>query len=135
MAQTFTITSEPHYDAFSQCYFNALIVSIMPAGPLQPFIGRLKEEDKRLIQTKTQCMRQQTNKCLLAIRSMDSDRGCRCNWMTSEEVPDLISFLLAHGYQMETQITNMLNQTPLSRQPQIVVTYTGTQPVNITYMR
>ena len=33
--------------------------------------------------------------------------------MTPDEIPDLITFLIRTEYQIETQITNMLNQSKI----------------------
>ena len=58
--------------------------------------------------------------------------------MTPNEMPDLISFLLGNGYQIETQLTNMLNQSDVKLTNQkiaLMVTYYGGTSPNITYMR
>jgi hypothetical protein len=58
--------------------------------------------------------------------------------MTPNEMPDLISFLLGNGYQIETQLTNMLNQSDVKLTNQkiaLMVTYYGENSPNITYMR
>jgi transketolase N-terminal domain/subunit len=58
--------------------------------------------------------------------------------MTPDEIPDLITFLIGNGYQIETQITNMLNQSELklsNRKLGFTVTYYGGNQPNITYMR
>ena len=54
------------------------------------------------------------------------------------EIPDLISFLQANGYQIETQITNMLNQSEIklsNKRLAFSATYYGANQPNITYMR
>jgi transketolase N-terminal domain/subunit len=51
---------------------------------------------------------------------------------------DLITFLISNGYQIETQITNMLNQSDIklsNRKLGFTVTYYGGSQPNITYMR
>jgi hypothetical protein len=61
-----------------------------------------------------------------------------CNLMTPDEIPDLISFLQANGYQIETQITNMLAQSEIklsNKRLSFSATYYGTNQPNITYMR
>ena len=58
--------------------------------------------------------------------------------MTPDEIPDLISFLTGNGYQIETQITNMLNQSDIKlsdKRLAFTATYYGTTQPNITYMR
>ena len=58
--------------------------------------------------------------------------------MTPDEIPDLITFLISNGYQIETQITNMLNQSDIkltNRKLAFTVTYYGANQPKITYMR
>jgi hypothetical protein len=59
--------------------------------------------------------------------------------MTPDEIPDLISFLTGNNYQIETQITNMLNQSEIKLSNQkigfIVTYYEPNQQPNMTYMR
>jgi hypothetical protein len=58
--------------------------------------------------------------------------------MTPNEIPDLISFLQANGYQIETQITNMLNQSEIKlsdKRLAFTATYYGDNQPNIMYMR
>jgi hypothetical protein len=61
-----------------------------------------------------------------------------CDLMTPDEIPELISFLQNNGYQIETQITQMLNQSPVrlsNQQILFTITYYGQNPPNIVYMR
>ena len=58
--------------------------------------------------------------------------------MTPDEIPDLITFLTGNNYQIETQITNMLNQSDIklsNRKLAFTVTYYDTTQPNITYFR
>jgi hypothetical protein len=58
--------------------------------------------------------------------------------MTPDEIPDLITFLIGNGYQIETQITNMLNQSEIklsNKKLCFTVSYYGGSQPNITYMR
>ena len=62
------------------------------------------------------------------------------NWlMTPNDIPDLYSFLTANGYQIDTQLTNMMNQSQVKMTPgkQIVclATYFGDKQPNIVYMK
>jgi hypothetical protein len=33
--------------------------------------------------------------------------------MTTDEIPDLFSFLLSHGYTIDTEITKMMNESSI----------------------
>jgi len=58
--------------------------------------------------------------------------------MTPNEMPNLISFLLSNGYQIETQLTNMMNQSETKltdKKLSMIVTYYGKNGQQVMYMR
>ena len=130
--KTFTITSQPFYDQYNECYKNILMVNAEPLGPLRRLIRRIKLSKLSPFQQDNQCYK----KCGLALQSL---RGSLLNYMTPDEIPDLITFLTGNNYQIETQITNMLNQSEIKLSNQkigfIVTYYEPNQQPNITYMR
>ena len=141
--KTFTITSQPFYDQYNQCYKNILMVNLEPCGPLRRFVRRIKLPKLSPFQRESPC--NPIPQCGLALQSLRSEgfnssccKNSGCNVMTPDEIPDLITFLIGNGYQIETQITNMLNQSELklsNRKLGFTVTYYGTNQPNITYMR
>jgi hypothetical protein len=145
-AKTFTITSQPYYDQYNQCYKNIMMVNIEPQGPLRQLIRQLKLPRLSPFQREGPC--NPIQQCGLAIQSLNmynqygssccvkSNSGC--DLMSPNQIPDLISFLESHGYQIETQITNMLNQSEIKmtdKRLAFTATYYGTNQPNITYMR
>lgn len=147
-AKTFTITTQPYYDSCSQCYKNILMVNLEPQGPLKQFVRRVKLNP---LSSSYSRFRSSTSinpcndgfpTCGLALGAIFADGCCNNNGqqlLTPNEVPDLLTYLLSHGYQLETQITNMMNQSSVkltNRKWMFTVTYygDGAEP-NITYMR
>jgi len=58
--------------------------------------------------------------------------------MTSDEIYNLTNFLLSNGYQIENQLTNILNNSQIKiprDKPLYMVTYYGNNPPQIVYMR
>ena len=147
--KTFTITSQPFYDQYNQCYKNILMVNAEPRGPIRRLVRRINLP--KLSPFSTSYTRESPcnpiPKCGLALQSLGGSDynygGCcklnsGCNLMTPNEIPDLITFLIGNGYQIETQITNMLNQSELKSSNSkmgFTVTYYGANQPNITYMR
>lgn len=146
--KTFTITSQPFYDQYNQCYKNIIMVNAEPRGPIRRIVRRIKLPRLSPFQREGPC--NPIPKCGLALQSLRGTEygsiqytGCcklnsGCDLMTPDEIPDLITFLLGNGYQIETQITNMLNQSEIklsNRKLAFTVTYYGTSQPNITYMR
>ena len=145
-AKTFTITSQPYYDQYNQCYKNIMMVNLEPQGPLKQLVRQLKLPKLSPFQREGPC--NPIQQCGLAIQSLNSYNpyasGCcnknnsGCNLMTPNEIPDLITFLQSQGYQIETQITNMLNQSEIKltdKRLAFTATYYGTNQPNIMYMR
>jgi len=139
-AKTFTITSQPYYDPCSQCYLNILMVNFEPEGPLKRFVRRIH------LPRLSPFSRVDIKRCGLALMSLrgfgyglDYNANCGNNiFMTPNDIPDLISYLNANGYLIDTQITNMLNQSEVKLTNQktvFTVTYFGTNQPNITYIR
>jgi hypothetical protein len=137
-AATFTITSQPFYNQYSQCYTNILTLNIEPQGPLRKIVRRIKFPKLSPFQIEGPCYKIQ--QCGLALRSLTNNyNNCNnCDLMSPDEIPDLITFLTSNGYQIETQITNMLNQSEVRLNNKKIVfnvTYYGNKQPNITYIR
>lgn len=136
MNKTITITSQSFYDEYNQCYKNILTVNNIPCGPLNKFIRKIKFPKLSPFQREGPCT--PIPKCGLALINMNINM-CKCGQlMTPDDIPDLMEFLLGNGYQIETQLTNMLNQSDLkltNKKIGFMVTYYGANNPNITYMR
>lgn len=147
---TFTITSQPFYDQYNQCYKNIMMVNIEPQGPIRKIVRRIKLPKLSPFKRAGPC--NTIPQCGLALQSLrefgyefnvNQYTGCckqnsGCNLMTPDEIPNLITFLIGNGYQIETQITNMLNQSEIklsNSKVAFTATYYGTTQPNITYMR
>jgi hypothetical protein len=147
--RTFTIVSQPYYDRYSKQYQNILLVNVVPEGPLGAFIRRLQLP--RLYKEGSNY--NGIEGCGLAIVNpffsqrldnvynsfSNSNSKSNNDLMTPNEIPDLYSFLTSNGYQIETQLTNMMNQSPVKITPgrQIVcsATYFGNKQPSIVYMK
>jgi hypothetical protein len=137
-SNTFTITSQPFYDQYNECYKNILTVNPEPRGPIRKIVRRIKLSKLSPFQREGPC--NPIPQCALALQSINKYNNC-CkgnNLMTPDEIPELIAFLFENGYQIETQITNMLNQSEVkisNKKIAFTVTYYESLKPNITYMR
>ena len=137
-SNTFTITSQPFYDQYNQCYKNILTVNPEPRGPIRKIVRRIKLPKLSPFQREGPC--NPIPQCALALQSLNGFNNCckGSDLMSPDEIPELITFLFGNGYQIETQITNMLNQSEVKISNKIIaftVTYYETIQPNITYMR
>ena len=140
--RTFTITSHTYYDQFRQNYRNILMVNVEPPGPLRFHVRPLRLP--RLSPFRRNDYQSNFQGCGLAIFNsllLSFVPGSRnsLDLMTPDEIPFLITFLESNGYQIDTQITNMLNQSEVKltyRKLVFNVTYygEGNKP-NIVYIR
>ena len=140
--RTFTITSSPYYDRCSQQYQNILMLNVEPDGPLRAFVRRLRLP--RLTPYQTDRLEETCGLVLTNFLNNNqnyyNNNNKNNNWlMTPNDIPDLYSFLTANGYQIDTQLTNMMNQSQVKLTPgkQIVclATYFGNKQPNIVYMK
>ena len=137
-ANTFTITSQPFYDQYNECYKNILTVNPEPRGPIRKIVRRIKLPKLSPFQREGPC--NPIPQCALALQSLNGFNNCckESDLMSPDEIPELITFLFGNGYQIETQITNMLNQSEVkisNKKIAFTVTYYETIQPNITYMR
>ena len=137
-SNTFTITSQPFYDQYNQCYKNILTVNPEPRGPIRKIVRRIKLPKLSPFQREGPC--NPIPQCALALQSLNGFNNCckGSDLMSPDEIPELITFLFGNGYQIETQITNMLNQSEVkisNKKIAFTVTYYETIQPNITYMR
>jgi hypothetical protein len=140
--RTFTITSSPYYDRCSQQYQNILMLNVEPEGPLREFVRRLQLPRLTPYQTE-----KSEETCGLVLTNFlnnqkyynNNQNNNKNGLMTPNDIPDLYSFLTASGYQIDTQLTNMMNQSQVKLTPgkQIVclATYFGDKQPNIVYMK
>ena len=142
--RTFTIISQPYYDQYCKQYQNILMVNVVPDGPLGHLIRRIQLP--RLYREGSNyngvdgCGLVITNPFLNSNTfSNNSNKFGKNGLLTPNEIPDLYSFLTANGYQIDTQLTNMMNQSAVKLTPgkQIVcsATYFGDKQPSIVYMK
>jgi hypothetical protein len=131
--KTFTITSQPFYEQYNQCYKNILTINTEPQGPLKQYVRKINFPPLSPFQREGPC--NPIPRCGLAIYNLNH---FSCNIMTPNEIPELISFLQQNGYCIETQLTNMLNQSNIKLSNKSLVfnvTYYGENQPNFVYIR
>lgn len=146
---TFTLSYQPFLDTYNKCYKNIVTTSVMPQGPLRHLVRQIKIPPLSQFQVPGPC--NPIQRCGLALVSLGVNQqyytgfssgcgksGSGCGLMTPDEIPDLVAFLLENGYQVETQISNMINQSGVKLSNKNIigtVTYYGSKTPNIVYMR
>ena len=119
MSQTVSLFSEPYYNPCSQCYYNIISMNLPPRGPLLKITRRIKMHRLSPFKEPNNCGR--TQLCGFGLRSLryleggnfDDNINFCGDLMSTDEIPDLFSFLLSNGYKVDTSITKMLNQSSI----------------------
>ena len=142
--RTFTITTQPYLDNNNQnnnqSYKNILMINVVPDGPLNAFVRRLQLPRLSPFQTRDDCNQMKNCGLVLINPFLNVNVSCKkgCNYMTPNEIPDLYSFLTSNGYQIDTQLTNMMNNSDVKLTNSRIVcsaTYFGNNQPNIVYMK
>lgn len=96
---TFLLSSRPYLNPYNydQSYKNIVIINGVPRGPLRTFVRRVQ------FLPLSKFKEPYGDKCGLALQSLRG--GC---FMSVDEVPELFSFLLSHGYKIDTSLTKMM---------------------------
>lgn len=107
-SKTVSLFSQPYLDAYNQCYKNIVVVNRMPQGPLGDLVVRANFLPLSEFSQPGPCSR--LKQCGLALLSLGTNWAQTShNLMITDEVPDLISFLVENGYTIDTSITKMFN--------------------------
>jgi hypothetical protein len=141
--RTFTITTQPYLDTcdYNQSYKNILLINVVPEGPLNALVRRINLPYLSPFQREGQYPNKQCGLVLTSLLNYSynlDQRSCGNNLMTPNEIPDLYSFLTANGYQIDTQLTNMMNASEVKLTNRRIVcsaTYFGNNQPNIVYMK
>jgi hypothetical protein len=98
---TFLLSSRPYLDPYNydQSYRNIVTINGIPCGPLRKLVRRVQ------FLPLSEFKEPYGYKCGLALQNLNGT-GCL---MSVNEVPDLFSFLLSHGYKIDTSLTKMMN--------------------------
>ena len=112
--KTFSLFSRPYLDKYEQCYKNIVTINCVPKGPLGQFVKKIQFPPLSQFKVfSSPC--ENINNCGYAILSFNSlycgKNGS--NLMTTNEVPDLISYLISNGYNVDTSITKMFNSSDI----------------------
>lgn len=132
-SKTFSLFSQPYLDRLNQCYKNIIVTNLKPQGPLSEFVSTIQFPPLSEFKYPGPC--NPLKQCGLALLSFNNycNMGCKKsdNLMVTDDVPDLISFLVSNGYTVDTSITKMFNNSEIRFDTNVgnklicLVTYNG----------
>ena len=100
---TYTISSRPFYDSFSQSYRNIYVVDRKPDGKFASITRQVHAPKlSPFISNENNCC---NHKCIYAIYDPDNLHQFLC----IEKLGTLFSYLTTNGYSIDTTLTTMMN--------------------------
>ncbi len=96
---SYAIFSRPYYDAYEQKYKNILTVNKKPDGPLRQITKQIK------LYPLSPFKRMDREQCGYGF-CLEGNRLA-----TTNEIPDLFSYLTTNGYTIDTSLTKMISES------------------------
>ena len=119
-SKTFCLQSRPYLNTFTGCYSNVITVNTEPAGPLREWTRRVAFAPLSPFQTFRACVPAEPCALVLAPLPFAAAVCCgngngKCHQpMTVDAIPDLFSWLLSHGYTIDTSVTQMMHMSDIA---------------------
>ena len=108
---TIVLYLEPILNTYHQNYMNVLTLSSIPNGPLRELVYAISPEKLSPFQVSSwQC----SSSCTYVLgryRNRKPTMNTVNTFMYANDIPSVISFLRANGYTIDTNITDLLNQS------------------------
>jgi len=115
----YTISSQPFYDSYDECYKNILVISPKPHhGPLATIVKRLQVPPLSPFQDFSS-----SSGCVNAIYQTNNT----CELMTPDNIPELFNFLLTNNYKIDTSLTKMMNSSDVKMNNKNLVCFISTK--------
>ena len=102
---TYTLSSKVYLDTHLKCYSKIVTINEYPEGPLQDYVSRVRDNKLSIFQQQSVC--EDWKPCFYAIHYPGQGR----QFFTVDRLPELFSLVTANGYTIDTQLTQMINQS------------------------
>lgn len=120
VSQTYTISSQPFYDSYNECYKNILIINSKPeSSPLSTIVKRLHTPKLSPFKESSPCC--PIPNCVYAIYKIYDNNQL----MTPDDIPELFNFLISNNYKIDTSITKMMNSSEVKMTNKLICFITG----------
>lgn len=106
-SKTVILYLEPLLDTYNQTYVSALTLNTMPDGPLSKAV--------RIFNTPNLSPFQNTgNYTYILMKYPKGNKGISTNWMLSEDIPTVFSFLQSNNYIIDISLTKLMNDSQVN---------------------
>jgi len=117
---SYTLSVEPYLNTYSKQYQNIITIDKKPMGPLAQLVSHYNQTKISPFQvTENSC-------CKYAIRRHYGLGACREDYfLTTEDVPSLLSYLTANGYSIDSATTKIVQKANTNKKMICIFTYTN----------
>ncbi len=107
---SFVLYLEPVLNTFVKEYMNVITVSTMPLGPLQPLVSTLNAPKLSPFREPSPFDGRPFGSCIYVLMRYPDKRDLTCSdaFMTADDIPAVLGFLMENGYQVDTDLSKML---------------------------
>lgn len=106
----YTIQISNFLDSFNKCYKKILVINNFPNGPLKDYISRIPNKKLSPFQSNTPCCPSES--CIFVINSISNNYYN--NFMTIDEIPELICFLENNNYVIHEKMNEIINDSSIN---------------------
>lgn len=116
---SYTLSLEPYLNTYSKQYQTIITIDKMPLGPLSQLVSHYISPKLSPFQ------RVENNHCCkYAIRRNYSGKAIRDDYfLTTEDMPSLLSYLNANGYTIDANTTKIVQKTGTNKNMVCIFTY------------
>jgi len=112
--QNYTVSTQVFYDNQNTCYKPIIVIDRKPLAPLSTIVKTLYTPKLSPFQQATPCS--PIKSCVQAIYNPENTNEL----LTINELSLLFSFLTTNGYTIDTDLTNMLNNSKISMSNKLI---------------
>jgi len=117
---SYTLSVEPYLNTYSKQYQNIITIDKKPMGPLAQLVSHYNQAKISPFQVT------ENNCCKYAIRRHYGLGACREDYfLTTEDVPSLLSYLTANGYSIDSNTTKIVQKAGTNKKMICIFTYTN----------
>ena len=113
-SKTVILYVEPLLDTYNQTYVSALTLNAMPDGPLSKTVKIYNTPKLSPFQTFTNTISSYDNCTYILMKYPKGNKSISTNWMLSEDIPAVFSFLQANNYNIDTSLTKLMNHSQVN---------------------
>lgn len=112
--KTVVLYVEPLLDTFNKTYISALTLNAMPEGPIANMVRLYNSPNLSPFQTFTNVSYNSNNCTYIIMKYPNGNKSNSKNWMTSDDIPAVFSFLEANNYKINISLSKLINHSQVN---------------------